>query len=103
MLNESYQINPLPGGLPYEDMMMILLLKRAFFSLILFAFIGALQAADYEGSRKCRMCHKDEYEQWRDSPHALAFANGFQEIWKGLDSDPACLACQKSMRWSVAG
>ena len=74
-------------------MMMVLLLKNTFFLVILFAFVSTAQAADYEGSRKCRMCHKDEYEQWKDSPHALAFSNGFQETWKELDSDPACLAC----------
>ena len=73
--------------------MMVLLLKNTFFLVILFAFVSTAQAADYEGSRKCRMCHKDEYEQWKDSPHALAFSNGFQETWKELDSDPACLAC----------
>lgn len=61
--------------------------------MILLVFVATTQAADYEGSRKCRMCHKDEYEQWKDSPHALAFSNGFQETWKELDSDPACLAC----------
>jgi ribosomal protein L40E len=51
------------------------------------------QAANYEGSRKCRMCHKDEYEQWKESPHARAFSNGFQEIWKELGSDFSCLEC----------
>ncbi len=72
---------------------MVLLLKNAFCLVILFVFVSTAQAADYEGSRKCRMCHKDEYEQWKESPHALAFSNGFQETWKELDSDPACLAC----------
>ena len=72
---------------------MVLLLKNAFCLVILFVFVSTAQAADYEGSRKCRMCHKDEYEQWKESPHALAFSNGFQETWKELESDPACLAC----------
>jgi Zn-finger protein len=93
MLYASYQINPPPGGLPREDMMMILIVKRALISIILLIFFTAVQAADYEGSSKCRMCHKDEYEQWKDSPHALAFSNGFQDIWKELGSNPACLAC----------
>jgi hypothetical protein len=74
-------------------MMMVLLIKKAFCLVILFVFVATAQAADYEGSRKCRMCHKDEYEQWKDSPHALAFSDSFQETWKQLDSDPACLAC----------
>jgi hypothetical protein len=74
-------------------MMMVLLLKNAFCLVILFAFVSTAQAAGYEGSGKCRMCHKDEYEQWKESPHALAFSNGFQETWKALDSDPTCLAC----------
>lgn len=72
---------------------MISMLKKALCLVSLFVFVSATQAADYEGSRKCRMCHKDEYEQWQNSPHALAFSDSFQAIWKELDSDPACLAC----------
>lgn len=74
--------------------MMILVLKNAFCLVILFVFVSTVQAAEYEGSRKCRMCHKDVYEQWNNSPHAMAYEDTiFQEIWQKAGSEFSCLAC----------
>jgi len=82
---------------------MISLLKNSLCLLALFVFVSVAQAADYEGPRKCRMCHKDEYEQWQNSPHALAFSDSFQETWQELDSDFSCLACHATGADTKAG
>ena len=59
----------------------------------LFVFFSVTQAADFAGPKKCRGCHKDEYTEWKDSPHALAFSEDFQQTWKDLGSEFSCLVC----------
>jgi hypothetical protein len=73
--------------------MMIHTLRRTTFFVTLFFLATVVQAADFVGPGKCRNCHKAEYEQWANSPHARAFAEGFQQIWHNVENDPACLAC----------
>lgn len=73
---------------------MILLIKKTLCLVILFAFVSGTQAADYKGSKICRGCHKEEYAQWKESPHALAYSDEiFQKSWQDLGSDYACLEC----------
>ena len=69
------------------------MVKKTLWLLTLFVFVSVAQAADYAGPGKCRGCHKDEYAGWKDSPHARAFSNGFQETWKELGSEFSCLKC----------
>ena len=74
-------------------MMMILTVKKVLLFVALFVFVSVAQAADFAGPGKCRGCHKDEYAGWKDSPHALAFSNGFQETWKDWEvNSPALFA-----------
>lgn len=75
-------------------MMMILSLKKALCLTTLFVFVSVAQAADYEGPKRCRMCHKEAHEQWVNSPHAMAYEDtDFQEIWQKSGSEFSCLAC----------
>jgi hypothetical protein len=74
-------------------MMMASIVKKSLLFLTLLVFASVTQAAEFAGPGKCRGCHKDEYAQWKDSPHALAFSNGFQEIWKEMGSEFYCLVC----------
>ena len=45
-----------------KDMIMIITVKKALWLMTLFAFVSVTQAADFAGPRKCRGCHKVEYE-----------------------------------------
>lgn len=61
---------------------------------------GALQAqsdgSDYADlpPRRCRSCHGDIYESWRESQHALGFATDeFQRVWTRQRESPECLTC----------
>ena len=72
---------------------MVLSMKKTFCISILFLFASVAQAADYAGPTKCRGCHKDEYTGWENSPHALAFNDGFQKTWQELGSQFSCLVC----------
>jgi len=76
-----------------KDMIMIITMKKTLWFVTLFIFVSVTQAADFAGPGKCRGCHKNEYTQWKDSPHARAFTNGFQEVWKDLGSEFSCLLC----------
>ena len=49
---------------------------------------------DYVGSETCKECHEVEYEQWKDSPMANAFADeAFQSEWQSQGSPSECLEC----------
>lgn len=72
---------------------MISPIKKTLWLATLLMMATAAHPADFAGPGKCRNCHKDEYAQWKDSPHALAFSNGFQQVWKELGSDFSCLVC----------
>lgn len=77
-----------------KDTMMILLLKKIVCLLTLLVFVSAVSAADYAGPRKCRGCHKDEYAQWKDSPHAQAYSDAaFQKSWEEMEGEFSCLLC----------
>ena len=68
-------------------------LRILFLFIALFVFTSTASMADFVGPGKCRNCHKEEYEQWKDTPHAQAFSDEYQLTWVGAGSDPACLAC----------
>ena len=72
---------------------MISAVKKILWFVTLFVFCSVTQAADFAGPGKCRGCHKDEYAQWKESPHALAFSNGFQQTWTDSGSEFSCLVC----------
>lgn len=72
---------------------MILLAKNVCCFIIFFAFISVVQAADFAGPRKCRNCHKEEYKEWLDSPHALAYSDSFQQVWEAEGGEFSCLVC----------
>lgn len=72
---------------------MISVVKKALWFVTLLTFVSVAQAADFAGPGKCRMCHKQEYEQWKDSPHALAFSDSFQKTWHEMEDDFSCVAC----------
>jgi hypothetical protein len=75
-------------------MMMIITVKKTLWFVTLVMLFSATQAADFAGPKKCRGCHKDEYTEWKDSPHALAFSGEtFQQTWKDLGGDYSCLDC----------
>ncbi len=56
-------------------------------------FVSTAQAADFAGPKKCRNCHRDEYNEWQNSPHAMAYSESFQQTWKGIGSEVSCLVC----------
>jgi hypothetical protein len=89
-------------------------MKKAFYlsAMICFLFSLGLQnapkVAQYVGSQKCKLCHKnkergDQYDIWENSPHARAFsvlatAEALETAKKiGLEGNPqqsaACLQC----------
>ncbi|NCO58126.1 MAG: hypothetical protein COW73_02350 [Nitrospirae bacterium CG18_big_fil_WC_8_21_14_2_50_70_55] len=47
-------------------------------------------AADYVGSKKCKMCHKNAFTAWEGSKHAQAFATMEKE---GATGKPECVKC----------
>jgi hypothetical protein len=47
-------------------------------------------ADQYLGSESCMSCHKEQYEQWRTTQHAHAFAT-LERTQK--DSTPECVQC----------
>ncbi|MDH4019741.1 MAG: cytochrome c family protein, partial [Xanthomonadales bacterium] len=58
-----------------RDMMMILMVKKVLLPIALFVLISVAQAANFAGPRKCGNCHKEEYADWKVSPHALAYSD----------------------------
>ena len=72
---------------------MIFTVKRVLLCVTLLVFASAAHPEDFAGPAKCRTCHKEEYTQWKDSPHALAFSDRFQTVWKEVGSEFSCLAC----------
>ncbi len=44
--------------------------------------------------RQCRRCHADEYRDWLNSAHGLAYeAEAFQSVWARSRQKPECLTC----------
>ena len=68
-------------------------IKEVLLLLSLVTAVSAIQADDFAGPKKCGNCHKEEYAEWKDSPHAGAFSESFQEIWKGSGGAFSCLVC----------
>ncbi len=50
---------------------------------------AAEEAATYKGSKKCKMCHKDQYNIWLESPHATAF----DKLEEADQAKEDCVAC----------
>ena len=70
--------------------------KKLLFVPILFFIINSSfsSQATYEGSKRCRMCHKGlkagmVYEKWEDSEHSKAYEDLNEEERK----NPFCLKC----------
>lgn len=68
-------------------------IKEVLLLLSLVIAVSATQADDFAGPKKCRGCHKEEYAEWKDSPHAGAFSESFQETWKSTGGTFSCLVC----------
>ena len=68
-------------------------IKEVLLLLSLVFSVSAVLADDFAGPRKCRACHKAEYTEWENSPHAGAFSDNFQETWRGIGADFSCLVC----------
>jgi hypothetical protein len=50
---------------------------------------SATRAGEYVGAERCRDCHEAQYEAWRRSPHARAYA-----VLAGpQQNDPRCVQC----------
>lgn len=67
--------------------------KEILLLLSLVIAVSATQADEFAGPNKCRGCHKEEYAEWKDSPHAGAFSERFQETWKGTGGSFSCVVC----------
>jgi hypothetical protein len=75
-------------------MMMISTTKKILLLTALSAFVSFAQADNFAGPRKCGNCHKQEYTEWKESPHALAYSNEeFQQTWENTGSKFSCLVC----------
>ena len=71
----------------WKDMMMISMVKKVLLLVALFAFVSVAQAANFAGPRKCGNCHKEEYADWKESPHAFAYSDEiFQQSWGEMGS-----------------
>ena len=72
---------------------MILIIRKVLLLVSLVAFVTTTMAADYAGPRKCRNCHRDQYTDWKDSHHAHAYSESFEQLWHKNGSKPSCLTC----------
>jgi hypothetical protein len=71
--------------------------KFGLLALLIAALGGALivhasnvpEGTKYVGSSKCRMCHLDQYNTWKDTKHATAF----EELKGPEQKDPECVKC----------
>jgi len=73
--------------------------------LMIWGFSSAINAAEYVGVKKCKMCHMKQYKAWKKTSMAKSFENlkpGVKAELKkkaGLDPnkdythDPKCLKC----------
>ena len=44
---------------------------------------GPVSSGEYEDPDRCRMCHRDIYNQWKGSMHSNAFVDPvFQALWR---------------------
>lgn len=44
---------------------------------------------EYIGDKKCKLCHKEQYESWSETPHAKAWASLSEEEQKNEE----CIGC----------
>lgn len=51
---------------------------------------GVKPLATYVGSQSCKECHEEDYEIWKKSGHAHAFAT---LVRRESDADPTCIGC----------
>ncbi|MBL0057551.1 MAG: hypothetical protein IPP35_00100 [Elusimicrobia bacterium] len=59
--------------------------------------LGVPVGASFSGPETCAACHPQEYDEWKPSVHAAAYAApGFQKAWKQNGSKPSCLACHST-------
>lgn len=51
--------------------------------------VAEADASELVGALRCRTCHAEAYEQWRQTPHARAF----DRLGPEQRRDPRCTAC----------
>lgn len=65
------------------------ILVWAIFAIACLVFAGASFAADYVGAEKCKTCHMKQYNSWKETKMANAFAALKPEEQK----DEKCVSC----------
>ena len=55
--------------------------------------------AEFVGATNCEQCHTATFDDWLDTPHAVAFVN----LDPADQSDPECLACHNTTQNSLEG
>ncbi len=63
--------------------------------------LSSPEAGGYVGADKCLTCHPAQFEKWRNTPHAKAFATLYKE---GRQSpQPSCLRCHTTGYGELGG
>jgi hypothetical protein len=68
--------------------------------IVLFAFILAANAQEAD---RCALCHEQQTQDWRESPHARTMNDGFMNVWTQQGKKRECLVCHASQPDSHEG
>ncbi|MBU4220519.1 MAG: cytochrome c family protein, partial [Euryarchaeota archaeon] len=67
--------------------------KRLIFALVMLIILASSASGAYEGPEKCKACHMEKYEQWKNSLHSkslvdakVAIAGGYP-VPDGVNKD----------------